>query len=329
MVKNILKNLFTKETLSKNVLLIVFILLIVVFSIIQPLFFSTRNFVNIVLQNSYLIVVSCGVAIIMISGGTDLSVSYEIALAAVIMAAGMMWWGLPIYVSIVLGLVVAVILGMINGLLSVILKIHSMIITLATMTIFQGMAYLFTKNQSIFNLPADFKVIGQGFLLGIPNTFIIALIVFFLSRFIINYTYYGRYIYAVGSNFQAAQLSGINVKYIKVLAFAIGGFIIGIGTVLLLSRTGSANATFASGTEFNAITACVLGGISLKGGEGKIGGVFFGVLILGVLSNGMQLVGFDLNAQYIAKGTLLLLAIGFDTYQRSESKIKPNQKEGK
>lgn len=328
-MKNKLGAVFSKEFISKNVLLFVFILLIIVFSIMQPLFFSVQNFTNIVLQNSYLIVVSCGVGIIMISGGTDLSVSFEIALAAVIMAAGMMWWNLPIFISILLGLLVAIVLGMINGLLSVILKIHSMIITLATMTIFQGVAYLITENQSIFNLPPQFKVIGQGFTLGIPNTFIIALIVFGLSYFFLNYTYYGRYIYAVGSNFQASQLSGINVKFIKVLAFAIGGFIIGIGTILLLSRTGSANATFASGTEFNAITAAVLGGISLKGGEGKIGGVFIGVLILGVLSNGMQLIGFDLNAQYIAKGTLLLLAIGFDTYQRSESRIKPKLKEGK
>lgn len=324
-----LKDIFSDKFISKNVLFLVFVLLIIVFSIMQPLFFSTRNFINIVLQNSYLIVVSCGVAIIMISGGTDLSVSYEIALGAVIMAAGMMWWNLPVSVSILMGLVVTVILGIINGLLSVILKIHSMIITLATMTIFQGFAYLITKNQSIFNLPSEFKVIGQGFILGVPNTFVIAIIVFLFTYFFLNFTYHGRYIYAVGSNFQAAQLSGINVKYIKVLAFAIGGFIIGIGTILLLSRTGSANATFAVGTEFNAITAAVLGGISLKGGEGKIGGVFFGVLILGVLSNGMQLIGFDLNAQYIAKGTLLLLAIGFDTYQRSESRVKPKLKEGK
>lgn len=328
-MKNKLDAVFSKEFISKNVLLFVFIALIIVFSIMQPLFFSAQNFTNIVLQNSYLIVVSCGVGIIMISGGTDLSVSFEIALSAVIMAAGMMWWNLPIVVSILLGLLVAILLGIINGLLSVILKIHSMITTLATMTIFQGVAYLITENQSIFNLPPQFKVIGQGFTLGIPNTFIIALIVFALAYFFLNYTYYGRYIYAVGSNFQASQLSGINVRYMKVLAFAIGGFIIGIGTILLLSRTGSANATFASGTEFNAITAAVLGGISLKGGEGKIGGVFIGVLILGVLSNGMQLIGFDLNAQYIAKGTLLLLAIGFDTYQRSESRIKPKLKEGK
>lgn len=327
-MKSRIKELFSEGFLSKNVLFIVFVLLIAVFSLIQPLFFSPQNFVNIVLQNSYLIVVSCGVAIIMISGGTDLSVSYEIALGAVIMAAGMMWWDLPVFVSIVLGVLVTIFLGIINGLLSVYLKIHSMIITLATMTIFQGVAYLITKNQSIFNLPSEFKTIGQGFLLGVPNTFIIALIVFALTYFFLNYTYHGRYIYAVGSNFQAAQLSGINVKYIKVLAFAIGGLIIGIGTILLLSRTGSANATFAVGTEFNAITAAVLGGISLKGGEGKVGGVFFGVLILGVLSNGMQLIGFDLNAQYIAKGALLLLAIGFDTYQRSEVKVKPKSKEG-
>jgi ribose/xylose/arabinose/galactoside ABC-type transport system permease subunit len=233
-----------------------------------------------------------------------------------------MWWGLSIPFSILLGLIVAVVLGVINGLLSITLKIHPMMITLATMTIFKGVTFLITKSQSIFNLPDSFKFIGQGSFIGIPVAFWITIVVFIFTSLLLHKTYFGRHVYAVGSNFQASHLAGINVGLVKVLAFAIGGFLIGIATVLMLARTGSANANMATGAEFNAITACVLGGISLKGGEGKPWGAVIGVLILGVLANGMQLVGFDLNAQYIAKGVLLIMAIGFDTYQRSRNAVK-------
>ena len=323
---NNFKQYFTKDKiismLSKNVLFIVLLVLILVFTILQPVFFSGRNFSNILQQNSYLIVAVCGVAIIMISGGTDLSVAYEIALAGVIMAAGMMWWGLSIPVSVLLGVITAIVLGAFNGILSIKLKIHPMMITLATMTIFKGITFLITESQSIYNLPASFKYIGQGSILGIPIAFLITILVFIFTSFLLHKTYFGRHVYAVGSNFQASHLAGINVGLVKVLAFSIGGFLIGISTILLLARTGSGSANMALGAEFNAITACVLGGISLKGGEGKPWGAVIGVLILGVLANGMQLIGFDLNAQYIAKGILLIMAIGFDTYQRSHNMVK-------
>lgn len=320
--KNSMKQIKLSTLLTKNVLIIVLFVLIIVFTIIQPRFFSGKNFSNILFQNSYMIVAVCGVSIIMISGGTDLSVAFEIALSGVIMAVAMMWWGLPIFVAIILGLITAAILGAFNGILSITLKIHPMMITLATMTIFKGITYLITKSQAIYNLPDSFKFIGQGSFLGIPVAFYITVVIFILTSIFLHKTYFGRHIYAVGSNFQASRLAGINVGRVKVIAFAIGGLLIGVATVLLLARTGSASAGMATGAEFNAITACVLGGISLKGGEGKPWGAVIGVLILGVLANGMQLIGFDLNAQYIAKGVLLIMAIGFDTYQRSLNKIK-------
>lgn len=309
-----------KTAFNKYVLIIVLLLCIGVFSIINPLFLSAGNLINILLQNSYMIVVTAGVALIMISGGTNLAVSYEVALGGVVMAIAMMWWELPIPISILLGLLVNVSTGIINGYLSVKLKIHPMMTTLATMTIFQGLVYIITNSQSIFNLPSSFKFLGQGFIGFIPCCFIIMVVMVAIASFMLNKTYLGRYTYAVGSNPDAARLAGINVGAIKVLIFAIAGFFIGIGTMLLLARAGSANATMATGTEFNAITACVLGGISLKGGEGKLWGAVIGVLILGVLANGMQLIGLGVYPQYIAKGLILLISIGFDTYQKSKTK---------
>jgi len=306
-----------KNILNKYVLILVLLVCVAIFSAIEPLFFSYNNLRNILLQNSYSIVAAVGIAMIMISGGTDLSLSYEMALSAIIMAAGMMWWNLPIPVAVALGILLAVGLGALNGYLAVRLNIHPMMVTLATMTIFSGAAFLITNSQTIFNLPVEFKFIGQGFIADvIPVPVLIMIVIVILASFLLNKTYLGRFAYAVGSNPEASRLAGINVGLIKVTIFAIGGLIIGIASAMLLGRQGSASAIMAGGAEFNAITACVLGGISLKGGEGKLWGAVVGVLILGVLANGMQLIGLGIYPQYIAKGIILLASIGFDTYQK-------------
>jgi ribose transport system permease protein len=311
------------EFVTKYALFVVFVVLFIFFSVSSPYFFNFYNFSNIIMQNAHLVIVVCGVALIMISGGTDLSVAYEMSLSAIIIAAGIMWWNIPIVIAIFLGIITATILGIINGSLSVRFRIHPMMITLATMTIYKGVAYLITKSQSIFNLPNSIKYLGQGRLFDvIPISLIIMVIVIIIVGLFLNKTYLGRYTYAVGSNPEAARLAGINVGYTKILIFGIGGLIIGIGSVILLGRAGSASVLMASGAEFDAITACVLGGIALKGGEGKLWGAVTGVFILGILSNGMQLLGLDLNAQYIAKGVLLISAIGFDTFQKSKIHLK-------
>lgn len=308
-----------KNLLSKYVLIFVLLACIAVFTAIQPVFMSYANLRNILMQNSYAIVAVCGIAMIMISGGTDLSLSYEMALSSIFMAASMMWWGLPIPVAIVVGIVVAVLLSGLNGLLSVKLKIHSMMVTLATMTIYSGIAFIITDSKTIFDLPDDFKFLGQGLLGGVvPVPVIVMVVVVAVSWFLLGRTYLGRFTYAVGSNAEASRLAGLDVGVLKVLIFGIGGIMIGIASVLLLGRAGSASATMAMGAEFNAITAAVLGGIALKGGEGKLWGAVVGVLILGVLANGMQLVGLGQYPQFIAKGVILLAAIGFDTYQKAK-----------
>jgi ribose/xylose/arabinose/galactoside ABC-type transport system permease subunit len=303
--------------LKKNVLIIVLFCIIALFSFISPFFFRVNNLVNIFIQQSFVIMASIGLAFVMIAGGIDLSIGYQISLVGVITTISMMWFNLPIPVAIVLGLITGTSLGFLNGLLSNKLKVHPLIITLGTMTIFQGISFIISKSNPIYNLPDDYKFIGQGFIGPIPLSVIIMVIIAMSAHFILSKTYFGRFVYAVGGNEEAARLAGIPVDRIKLMVFSISSFFVAISAVVLVSRAGSATSLTGVGTEFSAITACILGGVSFKGGSGKIGGVVIGVLILGVLANGMQIIGLGTYPQFVARGIVFLAAIGFDTYQKS------------
>lgn len=212
---------------------------------------------------------------------------------------------------------IGTLLGAINGFLSVKLQVHPMVITLATMAIYQGISYIITNSNSIYGLPDSFKFIGQGKILGIPVSIIITVIVLIGATFFLSKTYPGRYIYALGGNGEAARLSGVNTSAMRVISFAICGFFVAVASILLVSRSGSMNSSVGAGTEFTCITAAVLGGVSMAGGEGKVWKVCVGAIILGVLSNGMQFVGLGVYPQYVAKGIILMAAISFDTYQKT------------
>lgn len=303
---------------QKYVIILVFIVSILVFGLINPKFISPFNILNIIWQNSYLVVAALGMTVLLISGGVDLSAGYEISIGGVVAAACLMWWNLPVWVAVIVAIAVVTVLSLINGILAIKLKINSLMVTLATMTIYSGVSNIFTGQKAIFNLPDSFKYIGQGSLFGvIPIPFIIMGLLIIMASFILSKTYFGRYIYAIGGNPEAARLAGINLKLVKLGIFALGGFFFGVSAVLLVARTGSANASMASGSEFTVLTASVLGGVAIQGGEGKIWSVVVAVFILGILANGMQLIGLNTYAQYIAKGIILAAAMGFDTYQKN------------
>jgi len=185
-----------------------------------------------------------------------------------------------------------------------------MMVTLGTMAVFQGLSYLISDSKTFFNLPDTFKLAGQSRLFGwLPVNVIIMIVILAIVSFFMSKTYFGRYVYAVGDNPESARLAGLKVRRIKVLAFTFGGLLVGIAAVLLSSRIGSADSTTGPGLEFTGITACVLGGVALKGGEGTLWRVIVAVFVLGVLSNGMQLVGLGTYPQYIAKGAIMLASI--------------------
>jgi ribose transport system permease protein len=326
---NVRQGVSVGEYFRKYVLVFVLILCVAIFAIVNPKFLTLYNLENIIWQNSYLVVATLGMALLIIGGGVDLAAGYTMSFGAVLTAACLVWWELPIGVAILVGIGVCVILSVVNGILSIKLKINAFMITLGTMTVFSGISNIFSNQRAIFNLPDGFKYLGQGSLWGVPIPFIIMIISIAAVSFLLNFTYFGRYVYAVGGNPEASRLAGIKVNKTKYIIYILAGLLFGIGSILLVARTGSANATMAAGTEFTMITAAVLGGVAIQGGIGKIWSVVVGVFILGVLANGMQIIGLGVYAQYIAKGAILVAAMGFDTYQKNRTvKAAKDRNEG-
>ena len=293
---------------------ILLLLLILVFSIANSNFFTSLNLTNILVQNVHIAVCSCAVMMIMVSGGTDLSIGYQMSVAAVLVAKLLTGAGespLGIIGALVLGIVVCMALGTFNGVMGHVLKSHTMIVTLGTMAIFQGISYLISDSKNIHNLPKGFMYLGQGKLFGwLPLNVVIMVVIIVVCAIIMGRTKIGRKIYAAGDNPEAARLAGLNVVRIKILVFTFAGLLVGIAAILLAARTGSAESgTSGPGIEFTGITACVLSGVALKGGEGKLWKVIIAVFVLGVLSNGMQLLGVGTYPQHIARGAIMLFSL--------------------
>lgn len=307
-----------QSLLRQFIIPLVLILLLALFSVVSPYFLTVQNLTNILVQNAYVVIAAVGLSFVMISGGIDLSIGYQMSVVGVVCAVFMKWLGWPVAPSIVLTVAIGVMMGLTNGIASITLKVHSLIVTLGTLTIYQGLSYIISNQSAIINLPATFKYIGQGYVLGwLPVSVLLMLACVLIAAFILNITAFGRMIYAIGGNEEAARLSGIPVNRVKIATYALSSFFVALAAVVLFARSGSAASSTGPGTEFTAITAAVLGGISFKGGEGRMLGLVTGVLILGVLGNGMQLVGLNTYAQYIVKGLVLLAAVGFDTWQNA------------
>jgi ribose/xylose/arabinose/galactoside ABC-type transport system permease subunit len=285
------------------------LLLMVFFATLSPKFFTFFNLRNILIQNVHVAIVTMAVAVIMISGGVDLSLGYQISIVSVIVSMLIAIYHVPFVLAIIFGISICVILSSLNGFLMLTLKSHSMIITLGTMAIYQGVSCTISNAKSFFGFPHVFLFIGQGSFSGMPVNIIILLVIFTVVITIMSRTFIGKFVYAVGDNPETAWLSGIRVSKVKLLSFTFSGLLTGIAAVLLVSRTGSGDSAMGLGLEFTGITACVLGGVSLKGGEGQIWKTIIAVYILGVLSNGMQMIGLGAYPQYIAKGTVMLISI--------------------
>ncbi len=310
-----------QQIMKSNMMIIILVLLVIVFGLLSPNFLTVKNLMNICTQNAYFIVATIGVALVMISGGTDLSVGQILAVIGVSIAMLMQNAGLPVPIAILLGGVIGMALGAFNGLSANILKIHPMIVTLATMAIYKGISYTLSGSKSFFNFDKSYIAIGQGYVGVVSVPIIIAIVVALIIHFMLEKTCFGRFIYAVGGNAETARLAGINVSKIKVMVFGIAGVLYTISTVILTSRGGSASSSIGPGVEFDAITACVLGGVSFIGGEGRVKDAVVGCLILGILGNGMQLIGMGVYTQNIVKGLILMASIGYDTYQKM-AKVK-------
>jgi ribose transport system permease protein len=303
--------------LKKNVPFLILVLLIVLFSFIAPNFMSFGNMRTLIRQVSFAGISAVGLMFVMISGGIDLSIGSQIVFSNVLLAIMMVDWKLPPAVAIPLILLVGTGLGVINGLLCIKLKIHPLIITLGTSAIFKGVGYIINQSRNIMGFPDSFRWFGQGYIWEIPVPVIVMVVVALVGSFILTKTYFGRQVFALGGNEEAARLAGVNIDRMKVILFMICGFASAITTVLLLSRVFAGQTITGQGLEFDCLTAALLGGVSFKGGEGTIFGLMVGIIIIGVLNNAMQLATFPDFSQTVVKGAVLLIAVAFDVYQKS------------
>jgi ribose transport system permease protein len=303
--------------MKRNVPFLILVFLLVLFSFVAPNFMTFGNLRTLIRQVSFSGISAVGLMFVMISGGIDLSIGSQIVFGNVLLAIMMVDWKLPPALAIPLILVAGTGLGAINGFLCIKLKIHPLIITLGTSAIFKGMGYIINRSRNIMGFPDSFRWFGQGYVWGIPVPVIVMVVVALIGSFILTRTYFGRRVFALGGNEEAARLAGVNINGMKVFLFMICGFITSITTVLLLSRVFAGQTITGQGLEFDCLTAALLGGVSFKGGEGTIFGLMVGIIIIGVLNNAMQLATFPDFSQTVVKGSVLLIAVAFDVYQKN------------
>lgn len=302
---------------KKYGLFVILAIFIVVFSALNTQFLTPGNLLNILRQISMFGIVVVGYTMVMISGGCDMSVGGQLALCGMFAATLNVTYGLPTFVAVILTLMLGALFGLINGLLMNVFNIMPLIVTLGTMLFFQGASYIISGGVAIFGLSDSFKFIGQGYLGFVPLP-----IVILLGYIVLHKTYFGRQIYAMGGNPEAARLAGVNIKKYRLAVFTITGILAAVAGIIMAARTGSAQPSAGASYPFDCMTAVVLGGVSFAGGSGSMLGAMMGVIIIGVLNNGMQLIGMDSNMINCVKGIVLLIAIGIDSVQRTGKKVK-------
>ncbi len=304
------------NTLKERAIFVVMVAMFLFFTLRTDTFCTTSNLLNIARQVAVLGIASVGMTMVILTGGIDLATGSIITFVNIITAYFMVNAGINMWAAILFALIASTLIGLINGIAVANLNMPPLIVTFSTQTIFEGLAYIICGGIPIFGFSKTFAYIGQGYLGPIPFPVVLLIIAFVIGGFILVKSYFGRYIYAVGGNEEAAELSGIRVKHIKYLVYSLSGLFAGIAGIVMLSRTNSGQPTAGKGYEFDVITAVVLGGVSVNGGAGKISNVIAGVLIIGMLSNGMVLLNVSSYAQMVVKGLILAVAVGFDCYQK-------------
>jgi ribose/xylose/arabinose/galactoside ABC-type transport system permease subunit len=306
-----LGSLLPKQNLAVIVTLVLICLLT---SILNPVFITPTNVVNVLRQIAFLGIVASGMTMLMISGGIDLSVGTTLSLAGVV-TGKILASGYGEFAAILAGLSTGTLVGLVNGLIVAKTRVQPFISTLGMMSVLQGLALIVTDGRQIPNLGTPlFKPIGSGMVGFVPVPVIILFTIILLSHLLLRHTKWGRNWYAIGGNEETAFLSGINVNAHKVAVYVLNGLFAGIAAVALTSRIGAALPVMGSGYELQSIAAVVIGGVALTGGRGTIFGAFLGVLLLGVISNSLNMLNVSSFYQNISIGTIILLAVIANQY---------------
>lgn len=308
--------IYFKENLGIIVAFLVLCVFLSVFPKTSGSFFTRQNIFNVLRQISTNLFLACGMTMVIILGGIDLSVGSIIALSGCISAGCVARYNLPLPIALLMGLLV----GMFNGAVISKTTIPAFIVTLATMNIAKGLAYVYTGGSPVRVVTKEWQFLGAGYVGIFPTPVVILVIVLIITAIIMNKTKMGRHMYAVGGNQQAAEFSGIKVEKVKFFVHAFSGLMAGLAGIVLASRMYSGQPTAGDGAEMDAIAAVVVGGTSMAGGSGKIGGTIIGGLIIGVLNNGLNLLNVNSFWQYVVKGVVILLAVFLDYFRNKGKK---------
>ncbi len=296
---------------STEMMLIIFLLAVIAFFALRSeFFFALNNFRNILLAVSVLSVVAFPSTMLIISGNFDLSVASTAAFCGMIFAVTSEGGEGSLVNGVFLALLAGVVVGSLNGFLVTVVRVNSLITTLGTLAIFRGLAKILSNGQTI--RVAGFRFMGEGAFLGIPSAVYIIIIVASILAFVLRRTVYGRNLYAIGANVEAARLVGIRNNLTIFLTFVLTGFLAGISGLMLTSQLTAASPIAGLGLELSVVSAVILGGASLNGGRGTIIGTILGVAILGTVNNGMTLIGLSSFWQEVARGVILIAAVAFD-----------------
>ncbi len=300
--------------LEKHGILLVLIVLVVFFSVTTDAFLKTENLLNVTRQVAMLGISAVGMTLVILTAGIDLSVGSLMSLVNIVCAILMVKAGIHPAAAVLISLVLSGLVGLANGLIITKIKIPPLIATLGMMTALRGLSYVLCDGVPIWGFPDGFRVLGQGYIGIVPIPVIIMLLVFALGWVFLHKTAYGRYVYGIGGNEEASRLSGIPVQRIKCLVYILSGLLTGIAAIIMLSRLNTGQPKIGLGFELQVITAVVLGGVSIFGGQGRLVGVLIGVMIMGVLSNGMIILDVSEYYQQIIRGVVLLSAVAFDNW---------------
>ncbi|AIC29602.1 ribose ABC transporter permease protein (plasmid) [Rhizobium etli bv. mimosae str. IE4771] len=310
-------NLRVGEMIRQFSIVLVFFLIVAFFAFANQYFMTWLNWLNLVRQSSINGILAIGVTFVILTKGIDLSVGSVMALAGMI-AASLVTETNEQFVlfGIFAGLAAGAGLGLVNGVLVAAVKVPPFVVTLGMLSVARGLTLIFSEGRPIPNLSDPFKWIGSGQIMYIPVPIVILFVVFLIGWTVLNYTTFGRYVYAVGGNEKAARTSGISTKVIVGATYVISGLLAGLAGLVLTARTTAALPQAGIGYELDAIAAVVIGGTSLAGGRGSLLGTLIGALIIGTINNGMDLMGVSSYYQQVLKGTIIVVAVIADQIRK-------------
>ncbi len=306
-----------QQKILDSCLVLFLIVMSIYFTIASPYFLSARNFMNILSSVSIVGIIATGMTLVMITKGIDLSVGSTLAVSGCLTALMIERYGLPWWAAMLTALMAGVIIGLSNGVLITRFKVVPFIATLGIMNVVRGGAFIITNGQAIYTSSSQVSFLGAGRLFGLIPVPGIIMLFFFTSIWIISrYTVFGRYVFAIGGNSSASRLAGINVKKMTLILYVLTGALSAVAGLVMTGLAATAMPSAGDGYNLDVITAVYLGGNSSEGGEGSVWRTLLGVLIIGILNNGMALLSIQSYWQTAAKGLLLVLAVVFDVMRR-------------